>query len=344
MVNLESPVNNRYEELMIAQPPCKRCRRREPLIAHVFQLTEDSMAFVRAEFDKMENMYLSLSELISYIFDDAYDLLTEERRNICVQFFGFAIIHHSPLLVQFYTGLPDAASFCYVNSLLQREVDKDYIKWESHEKHGFLNHTMMCLMKLRLGMTDEELAERFQVETYVVNMTMRTWLPALYRHIYIASQELHRYPVPHSRETYTKIIDVVEVCLETPRLREGRHQPRHAVLSVRSDGFVCFAGDVLSEHVPQDALIKRSKFGSTLIENDVILAHPELQSTVSLLGVTCFYMTQAAHDVIERTVDLIADYKILAAIPLEYASFASDIFKTCAALSNFLLPPPEDDD
>ncbi|KAF6213757.1 hypothetical protein GE061_011479 [Apolygus lucorum] len=231
---------------------------------------------------------------------------------------------------------------------MQITIFRDYIKWESSEKQGFLSHTLMTLMKLKLNMTDEELAERFKVETYVVNMTLRLWIPALHKALYGTCENLYRYQRFFSMETFTKVIDIVEVCVERPECksdsRDSRHEIRRAVMAIRADGYFCFGSNVFSQYVPEDECIRRSKFWRSTTDVDIVLTHPEFLQVLISKGVACLSTNSTATERFELATERIAAFKILGAIPLEYASYTSFIFKVCGALSNFKHSIPDDED
>ncbi|XP_047137548.1 uncharacterized protein LOC124814044 isoform X1 [Hydra vulgaris] len=77
--------------------------------------------------------------------------------------------------LNFFTGLPNIATFLWILSLLTRTDDvKLCLSRLSKE-----NHLLIILMKLRLGLLNKDIAFRFSVCQSVISRVLRNWLPNL---------------------------------------------------------------------------------------------------------------------------------------------------------------------
>ena len=91
--------------------------------------------------------------------------------------FGFNKISSDDNLVKFFTGLPSRDTFLWVSSLVKDKA-RSY-----HSSKSVNDHVLMVFMKLRLGLLNKDLALRFQVPDSTVSKIVRSWLPALAKHM-----------------------------------------------------------------------------------------------------------------------------------------------------------------
>ena len=75
--------------------------------------------------------------------------------------------------LNFMTGLKDEKVFNWFLSLFVNDVSK--IK----QSFSYENHLLLVLMKLRLGLSNRDLAHRFNLNRSNVSKIYRNWLPAM---------------------------------------------------------------------------------------------------------------------------------------------------------------------
>ena len=149
-------------------------------------------------------------------------LLRQENEELKKRDLIFSIekIKENNAHLNFFTGLPNMATFVWILSLLTRTNDVKLCSSRLSKE----NHLLVILIKLQLGLLNNDIAFRFSVCESVISRILRNWLPALA----ICLQPLIKWPskcVIRSNlpECFMKkfrncvcIIDCYEIFIERP--------------------------------------------------------------------------------------------------------------------------------
>ncbi|XP_076842474.1 uncharacterized protein LOC143487050 [Brachyhypopomus gauderio] len=171
------------------------------------------------------------------------DMLREENKKLKEQLekqkqtFSFSQISSHPNKVQYYTGLPDAATVFFLEALLSRFELQYHSDW-TVQIMPLIDQLLLTLMKLKLNCGHVDLATRFNCSTATVTNIFTTIICALYDilcndiscariHVERSIQSLKLFCIlDHIPYQYRKNINkILKVCvcltnLQTPILRE----------------------------------------------------------------------------------------------------------------------------
>lgn len=102
------------------------------------------------------------------------------------QSFDISDICHSEKFVKIYTGLQNGKLFDWLYNFIMEDADiLQYYDQKSNQKKRITRKLsskqaiFLVLVKLRLGLTDSDLAYRFSISQSTVSVILRTWLPFL---------------------------------------------------------------------------------------------------------------------------------------------------------------------
>lgn len=174
--------------------------------------------------------------------------LEEENKRIQSKRFTIKDIEHSDHLVQLYTGLQNAKVFeLLADKLRDKAVRLHYVRGsesntpkahqlgENRKKPGPQRKTsveeelFMTLVRLRQGLSEEDLAFRMKVSQSTVSRIVITWISFLSRELssliyWPTGEEIQSY-YPECFKSYPNvkaIIDCTEVYIERPSLAEAQ--------------------------------------------------------------------------------------------------------------------------
>ncbi|XP_006008626.1 uncharacterized protein LOC102345883 [Latimeria chalumnae] len=298
--------------------------------------------------------------------------------------------------VKFYTGLPDRKSFETLLSLTSRHIKP--IKYRRDGKRSLApalvkkqlarknrlpkslskrEQLLLVLMRLRLGLQNEDLADRFEVPAGFAARVFYAWVRLLSQHLQglvaFPSRELIMQTLPECFLPEYKrlrcIVDCAEVPIEAPRdarlqaVTWSDYKRCHAVkylIGLTPLGFICFVSKGWGARVLDRQLIVNSGFLDSLEPSDVVMAErgfpiqkellmkgatlvipPGVQGQEEMMGVDALQAKKIAHlrTNVERAVDRIRWFRLIReALPLTLLPLVDDIVVVCAALCN-LLPP-----
>ena len=104
-------------------------------------------------------------------------LLRQENEELKKRDLIFSIekIKENNAHLNFFTGLPNMATFVWILSLLTRTNDVKLCSSRLSKK----NHLLVILIKLQLGLLNKDIAFHFSVCESVISRILRNWLPAL---------------------------------------------------------------------------------------------------------------------------------------------------------------------
>eukprot|EP00795_Rhopilema_esculentum_P010001 gene10001-18627_t len=99
--------------------------------------------------------------------------LREENEKLKKGRFGFEKLKKSNKDLKFFTGLPTVAVFLWVVSLVRSNLKKCSSVLSEED------HVLIVLMKLKLGLMNEDIAYRIGCTNTMISTNFRTWLPGL---------------------------------------------------------------------------------------------------------------------------------------------------------------------
>ena len=289
--------------------------------------------------------------------------------------FTFAQIRDDPALVSFYTGLPVPA-FEFLLHCLEK-ADLEYAFGWKVEKLKLEEHLLLMLYKLRHNPMNLDLAVRFGISETCVATVFRTTLSAvhqilgaLHADVGIPSVAKNRTSTPacFSKFPGTRIVlDCTEIECDVPRrdLTEMRQSFSHykqrntykALVGVAPNGTITFVSDLFMGSASDKEVTLRSGLLNHLKPGDLVVAdkgftiqtilpegvhlnipprlmHP--QFTPSENRLTTDIARARIH--VERAIERIKGYRILAHVPHHLKSCVTTIFQTCSWLVNLQKP------
>ena len=135
----------------------------------------------------------------------------------------YAAIKNDISKFQYMTGLPHPGVFDWILGLLKDKITL-ICKQMTHE-----SHLLLVLMKMRLGVTNKDLAYRFRINYGMVSKIYRSWLvilsKALQPLIVWPSRGALRQHLPSAFKSYKNcacIIDCTEIFIQRPLNLEAR--------------------------------------------------------------------------------------------------------------------------
>ena len=150
----------------------------------------------------------------------AIDHLLIENRFFKSRLFDVNIIEGDDKKTSFYTGLQSWAVFIHVYMFLSPHL----------VSQSSLSEFFLVLVRLRLGLLQGDLADRFQISIPAVSHVFQKWLRVMYSHLNFLikwpSREVVRNNLPLSfKELYPNcvcIIDCSEIFIQTPLSFQAR--------------------------------------------------------------------------------------------------------------------------
>ncbi|XP_019621910.1 PREDICTED: uncharacterized protein LOC109468106 [Branchiostoma belcheri] len=299
--------------------------------------------------------------------------------------------------VQFYTGLPNRQAldqlYSYMAPKLKkirfwrgasalptgvRRFAKSPKKFGPRTKLSAKDLLVMALMKLRLGLLNEDLADRFGVSNATCSRALTATLKFLASElkclIFKPSEEVQRANLPRRFRTskYKKvrhIIDCTEFFIETPKNLQAKaetwsnykhHQTLKCLVSITPTGHFNFVSEAWGGRISDKQLTQDSGFLDILerdevvmadrgfpIAEDVALHHARLLIPPGKRG--SHQMTQAevakTKDIanlrifVEQAIRRLKTFRILKyELPISLIPQIDDMITVCAALCNLQQP------
>ena len=298
-------------------------------------------------------------------------------------YFNIDDIGHSDKLVTVYTGLQNVRLFEWLyNRIANNAKSLKYYpqtsmqKQRSSRKLNIRSTLFMVLVKIRLGLTDNDLAFRFQLSQSTVSNILNAWLPFLSKEfetlIHWPTREQNERAYPKCFQKFPNtigIIDCTEGAIEKPSLAKAQAQtystykskntwkclicvtPSGTISYVSktyggcaSDRYITETCGILDKIQPGDSIMADKGFniGDLLVGQGSKLVIPPFLKDKSKFSKRNAKKTSSiakARIHVERAISRLKDYRILqGAIPITRKDKLDDILTICAALTN-LAPP-----
>ncbi len=219
--------------------------------------------------------------------------------------------------MNFYTGFSSIQAFLAVYKLIEPNLHKvQYWRGSKRvistryrsftrskvKKLTYKDELLLTLMRLRLGLLNEDLADRFGVSPTVCSSTFKTWIRLL--RILLGDALVQWLPVEAIRDNmpaiYQKsghkrlrcIIDCTEVFIERPKSLEVQaqtwsdyksHNTIKFLIGIAPTGYITFLSDCYSGRASDKHICNDSGFFDLLERNDEIMADRGFQITEELL-------------------------------------------------------------
>uniref|UniRef100_A0A671TH52 THAP-type domain-containing protein n=1 Tax=Sparus aurata TaxID=8175 RepID=A0A671TH52_SPAAU len=290
------------------------------------------------------------------------------------QTFSFSQISSHPDKVNYYTGLPDAATVLFLEALLSKFDLQYHFDWNV-QIMPLIDQLLLTLMKLRLNCGILDLATRFNCSRATVTNIFTTISSALYDILYVGMMENN---IPSRVKNQTSlpvcfqpfpdcqiVLDCTEVAVSnTERLDTQSHLYSHykgrttlkALNGVAPNGVITFASDlyggstsdkaitadcgVLQQLQPGDVVMADEGFTiRDILPEGVSLNIPTLlvngQFTVQEVNHNRLVASARIH--VEHSIRL-KTFAILTYIPYQYKKHANKILKVGVCLTNLQKP------
>ncbi|XP_076873806.1 uncharacterized protein LOC143523303 [Brachyhypopomus gauderio] len=308
------------------------------------------------------------------------DMLREENKKLKEQLekqkqtFSFSQISSHPNKVQYYTGLPDAATVFFLEALLSRFELQYHSDW-TVQIMPLIDQLLLTLMKLKLNCGHVDLATRFNCSTATVTNIFTTIICALYDILYVGLLE----NIPSTAKNQTSlpdcfrpfpncriVLDCTEVAVSnTERLDTQCHLYSHykgrttlkALIGVAPNGVITFASNLYGGSASDKSITADSGLLQHLQAGDLVIADkgftirdilPEgvLLNTPSFLlngqftqeEVNNNRLISCARIHVERSIQRLKLFCILDHIPYQYRKNVNKILKVCVCLTNLQTP------
>ncbi|XP_049898955.1 uncharacterized protein LOC126389348 [Epinephelus moara] len=291
------------------------------------------------------------------------------------QTFSFSQISSHPDRVNCYTGLPDAATVFFLEALLSKFDLQYHFDWNV-QIMPLIDQLLLTLMKLRLNCGVLDLSTRFNCSRATVTNIFITITSALYDILYVGMME-NNIPSRFKNQTSLPdcfrpfpncriVLDCTEVAVSsTERLDTQSHLYSHykgrttlkTLIGVAPNGVITFVSDLYGGSTSDKAITADCRVLQQLEPGDMVMAdkgftiHDILPADVSLNIPTFlvnghFTMEEVNHNRIiasarihvERSIQHLKTFHILAYIPYQYKKHANKILKVCVCLTNLQKP------
>ena len=345
------------------------------------------------------------SALIQLLKDKIKELEDELERNARLKKNKKNKSFHSKILIsdkktKFYTGLPKTEVFYELYKHLQPKVqnmrywrgEKNTITTANELKRKYLtspkkfgpkrkllqiDEMLLVLMRLRLGLLEQDLADRFEISVSTVSSTVFTWVRLL---ALVLKNEMITYPpkeniishLPVDAKDFPNlrcIIDCTEIFIERPRelviqaltySDYKKHNTVKVLIGITPRGKISFLSKAWGGRTSDVHIVNESGFLNLIdpfdeimadkgftIENQLLLKGAKLAMPPGVKGRNQMMPTEVAKTKkianfrihVERAIGRMKEFNILNGIfPINMLPVADDVIAVCASLCNFLPP------
>ena len=290
------------------------------------------------------------------------------KKDVQDKTFGFMFLNKgkSDFRTKFYTGLPNYEAFEWLYSLCQNDLPNSKILIAK-------DVLLLILMKIRLNLTNQDLAYRFNVSVFhistVLNRGFQTLAASLQFLVRWPSKDCVLRTLPGVfRPRFSKcrvIIDCTEIFIERARNLTVRaltwsnykhHNTIKILVGIAPTGAISFLSKAFGGRVSDKVITQKSGFLDLLEHGDLVLADrgflisEDLAARGASLAIPSFTKGKKQLSMmevefcrrlsrvrihVERAMERIKNFKIISGIlPLKLVPQADNILLICAALSN----------
>lgn len=292
---------------------------------------------------------------------------------------------------RFYTGLPSWLTFLALFQFLEPKASRmtlwcgnktskqtlhNQSKVGRKRKLALVDEFFSVLMRLRLGLLVEDVADRFQISSTTMSRLFNTWILFLARELPLLfpwpSQQMIQQHASPDFATYPNtriIIDCTEIFIQRPTSLASQcltfssykhHNTFKVLVGISPGGVITFVSNLWGGRVSDRAITEQCGLLDLLDAGDRVIAdrgfdiQDLLAEKMVALNIPPFLgdkLQLSARQVeetrriaairihVERAIGRIKSFRILQGVlPLSLAGLANDIFHVCAYLSNFYPP------
>ncbi|XP_061589442.1 uncharacterized protein LOC133454733 [Cololabis saira] len=291
------------------------------------------------------------------------------------QTFSFSQISSNPDRVQYFTGLPDAATVLFLEALLSKFELQYHSDW-TVQIMPLIDQLLLTLMKLKLNCGHIDLATRFNCSTATVTNIFTTIVSALYDILYVGMLENN---IPSTAKNQTSlpdcfrpfpncriVLDCTEVAvsntesLETQSHLYSQYKGRttlKALIGVAPNGVITFTSDLYGGSASDKAITADCGLLQHLKPGDMVMADKgftirDILPEGVLLNIPSFLINgqftqeevnnnrliSRARIHVERSIQRLKLYNILHHIPHQFRKNINKILKVCVCLTNLQTP------
>ena len=344
------------------------------------EIIEDQVAKLTATIQQLQETITKLSEMLQQSENDV------KKSRFC-----YENIRDRDELVKFYTGLPDHSTLlAFYEEILERDAkvmrqwdgkrckaDYDEVKTGRMCKLPLMEQFFMTSVRLRLGLPELDLAQRFNISQSSVSRITLTWINLMYHSL----KEMECFPPWHIVKKYMPeafkaeypntriIIDATEFKVERPSSLLVQSTTFSAykntntvkvLVGITPSGAVSFLSPVYEGSISDKKLVEKSGLLDKLETGDEIMADKGfvIQDLLTPIGVRLNIppfldsKTQMpSEDVlltkkiaqlrvhVERAIGRIKEYHILCStLPAAMWDSLNEVIYVCCMMTNFSPP------
>ena len=337
--------------------------------------------------DKSVNTDLTqreLQEVVEKLTVLENKVLTVKKEHDHMQF-RLANISHDEKMITFYTGFPSFTTLktCFeylgpaVNHLSYKENESDACRSGRPHILPPMEEFFLVLVRLRLGLMEQDIAYRFNISQSTVSRIIITWI----NFMYLQFKDLPLWPKKEVVASYMPqvfkdqypstrvIIDATEIFIEQPHLPEiqkmtfssyKNHNTYKALIGISPSGAITFISKLFSGSVSDKELTRQSGILDLLEAGDSVMADKgfdiaeylipqgvQLNIPPFLRGTDQFSHKELVENRriaslrihVERAMERIKNFHIFDRIlPATLTGIADRMFFVCCVLCNFHTP------
>ena len=349
---------------------------------------DDNMEFESYDSDSPE---ICQTEQLLQEIKGLQSKLTQAETELRRSQFRFEYIKHDDEMVRFYTGIPDHATLMALYEEILEDDAKVMRQWEGkkskgcyadikpgrHHKLPLLEQFFLTLVRLRLGLLEQDLANRFDISVSSVSRITATWINLMFH----SFKAIERYPPwhvveKHMPEAFKKeypntrlIIDATEFQVERPSslltqsCTFSSYKNRNTVkvlIGIIPSGVIAYVSSTYEGSISDKKLVEVCGILDKLESGDEIMADKgfQIQDLLAPLGVRLnippFLNSKVQMPVsdvlltrkiahlrihVERAIGRVKDFRILQhTLPATMWDSINEVVYVCCMLTN--LSPP----
>ena len=265
------------------------------VLAHELELKEIEIGELQIENERLTQQNMLLTEENFELRNDfrlnaahscaTTSLAGQQQMVESTSAFGTHSLENNDKKVLFYTGLPSYKVYERLFNLLQPLLSKH----PSRSKCSLCNEFLLVLMKLRLGVPNQDLAYRFNISSAAVSSIFHKWINVMSVELnclipWPDAETLRRNMPVSFRKHYSKvkcIIDCFEIFIERPTSFEARaatysnykkHNTVKVFIAITPTGSISFISQAWGGRVSDKEITRKCGFLDFVEYGDDIMA------------------------------------------------------------------------